>query len=229
MRFLIRRDARLVDRYREQRASLAAERSRLAFQREEAVRWATEERAREQDLIAAKGREAALLAQASENRRGLAARAEELLAKERRLAALMGSLMPGAGEGGAGPPLSDYRGLLDWPLRGTVSERFGTRLDPRYGTRIPYNGIEISGPPGTEVAAVFPGKVLFAAPLEGYGPTVVVLHAGRAFTLYAGLERLLVSSEDVLSLGQPVGISAGRLYFEIRLESRAQDPLDWLR
>ncbi|MFQ5350807.1 MAG: murein hydrolase activator EnvC family protein, partial [Thermoanaerobaculia bacterium] len=79
------------------------------------------------------------------------------------------------------------------------------------------------------VRAIYPGRVVFAAPFEGYGQTVVVQHPGRVFTLYAGLARLGVRQDDIIKLGQTVGPAAARLYFEIREENRPVDPLDWLR
>ena len=82
---------------------------------------------------------------------------------------------------------------------------------------------------GAEVRVVFPGKVLFAAPFQGYGLTAVVHHPGRVFSLYAGLEELKVGAEDVLSLGQVIGIAKDTLYFEIREENRPVDPAQWLR
>jgi len=79
------------------------------------------------------------------------------------------------------------------------------------------------------VLVVYPGKVVFAAPFEGYGPTVVVQHAGRAFTLYAGLAEVSVARDDMLSLQQPVGRADAGLYFEIRVENRPENPLSWMR
>jgi septal ring factor EnvC (AmiA/AmiB activator) len=95
---------------------------------------------------------------------------------------------------------------------------------------VPHNGIEIAPERGgAAVQAVYPGKVLYAAPFQGYGPTVVVHHAGRVFTLYAGLGELRVGEGDVLELGDPVGTAAGPLYFEIRSENLPEDPERWLR
>lgn len=231
LRFLVRRDAESVERYVERRDRLAAERKTLLARREEAERWATEETARRDEVASLERRQARLLEQLSRERRELSAEVEDLERRERRLTELMVSLGRLAGDEAleSGTPIEEYRGVLDWPMDGEITAGFGPRLDPRYGTRVPHNGIELSGASGQEVHAVFPGKVLFAAPLEGYGQTVVVLHPGRAFTLYAGLERLLVSSDDVISLGEPVGVAPGRLYFEIRLDKRPRNPLDWLR
>jgi septal ring factor EnvC (AmiA/AmiB activator) len=128
-----------------------------------------------------------------------------------------------------GTPLQEFRGVLDWPVAGEVVGGFGPRRDPRYRTEVPHNGVELTTRPGSAVRAIYPGKVLFADALEGYGPTVVVHHAGRVFSLYAGLASLGVGKDDMLSLGQPVGAAAERLYFEIRVDNRPENPLDWLR
>jgi len=82
---------------------------------------------------------------------------------------------------------------------------------------------------GAEVVAVYPGKVVYAAPFQGYGPTVVVQHAGRVFTLYAGLSSISVARDSLLSLRQPLGRAASSLYFEIRVENRPEDPSQWIR
>ena len=228
LRYLVRRDAKAIDRYVESRDALEQQRQVLVAQREEAERWAAEERSRRDRLVAVRRRQQRLLEEASRERRELARRADELEAKERRLARLI-SALAAASDALDGEPIQEFQGVLDWPVEGEVTTGFGPRLDPRYGTRVPHTGIEIASEPGREAAAVYPGKVLFAAPLEGYGPTVVMLHPGRVFTLYAGLTDLRVSSEDVLSLGSMVGTTSERLYFEIRVENRPQDPLRWLR
>ena len=78
--------------------------------------------------------------------------------------------------------------------------------------------------------AVYPGKVVYAAPFEGYGPTVVVQHAGRAFTLYAGLDGGVGGAGRSAIVGQPCSAArATSLYFEIRVDNRPEDPERWLR
>lgn len=229
LRYLVRRDADAIRRFVESREALEEERQVLVARREEAERWAAEERTRRDRLVAVRRRQQGLLDEAAAERRDLARRAEELERKERRLTDLIHALAAAQDTVLEGRTIQQFEGVLDWPLEGEVTAGFGPRLDPRYGTKVPHNGIEIAVPAGTPAAAVYPGKVLFAAPLEGYGPTVVMLHPGRVFTLYAGLANLRVSSEDVVALGDVVGTSADRLYFEIRVDNRPQDPLRWLR
>ncbi|MFP3941078.1 MAG: murein hydrolase activator EnvC family protein [Thermoanaerobaculia bacterium] len=229
LRFLVRRDARAVGRYVEAREALVAQRQRLEGERREVERWLAEAESRHRQLAAARSRQARLLARARSERRELAARAEDLVDKERKLSNLLDALYGRAPRSLSGTPIQDFRGVLDWPVEGEVTLGFGPRTDPTYRTEVPHNGIEIApGRPG-EVRAVYPGKVLYAAPFEGYGPTVVVHHAGSVFTLYAGLEELRAGRGDVLELGDPVGSASGRIYFEIRRENRPEDPLAWLR
>jgi septal ring factor EnvC (AmiA/AmiB activator) len=229
MRYLAHRDRAAVERYQRAKDDLAGERQRLLVQRREAETWIRDERARRQQLMAARGRKAALLARVEGERRALAARTTELADRERRLASFLDFLYGRATSSPAGTPMQQFRGVLDWPAEGRVTSGFGSILDPRYRTRVPHNGVDLAVAPGAEVKAVFPGKVLFAAPFQGYGNTVVVQHPGRIFTLYAGLAAMRVGMEDMVSLGDAVGLAAEKLYFEIRVENRPEDPLVWLR
>lgn len=230
LRFLVRRDARAVDRYLETRERLEGERRRLEAERAEVDRWLAEAESRRRELAAARGRQDRLLARARAEREELAERAESLIDKERKLSNLVDFLYGRTSAPLAGRPIQEFRGVLDWPVPGRVTVPFGPRTDPRYRTAVPHNGVEIDPEPAAgPVRAVYPGRVLYAAPFQGYGPTVVVHHAGRVFTLYAGLGELRVGRGDVLELGDPVGTAAGPLYFEIRRENRPEDPTEWLR
>lgn len=229
MRYLARRDRQTFDRYREARGRLARERDRLVAEREERERWIEREGARRRELFEIRRRKAALLARMEKEGEALEERASELAERESKLSALLDLLYgrnPGALEGA---PIQRFRGEIDWPAAGRVTAGFGHRLDPRYRTRVPHNGIDIATAPAAEVRAVFPGKVVYAAPFQGYGNTVVVHHPGRVFTLYAGLTDLRKSTGDMVSLGDVVGLASSSLYFEIRVENRPDDPLSWLR
>jgi murein hydrolase activator len=229
MRYLARRDRQAVDRYQEARRRLAGERDRLLVERREAEAWIAREGSRRQALVAARQRKAQLLARVERENRALAERATELADKEKKLANFLDFLYGRSTEVPAGTPMQQFRGVLDWPLRARVTTGFGPRLDPRYQTRVPHNGIDLATTPGAEVRTVFAGKVLFAAPFQGYGTTVIVHHPGRVFTLYAGLSELRVAPQGMVSLGDVVGLATDKLYFEIRVENRPEDPLTWLR
>jgi septal ring factor EnvC (AmiA/AmiB activator) len=230
LRYLVRRDAVAVERYVGTREQLLGERRVLEGERREVERWLAEAEGRRAQLAAARRRQAQLLARARADRAELAERTEGLQDKERKLSALLDSLYGRAETPLSGRPMEEFQGVLDWPVEGRVELGFGPRTDPRYRTEIPHNGIDVAPEeqPG-RVRAVYPGEVLYAAPFEGYGRTVVLHHAGRVFTLYAGLDELLVERGDVLELGAAVGTASGRVYFEIRKENRPEDPLRWLR
>lgn len=229
LRFLVRRDARAFDRYSAARERVALERDKAAAWRAEAEEWFGREEARGSELSRLRRRQELLVARLGGERRALAAQAAELEDREAKLSNFLDFLYGRSGSSLSGRPIQEFRGVLDWPVPGRVTTGFGPRLDPRYGTRVPHNGLELAVERGAEVEAVYPGKVLFAAPFRGYGPTVIVHHPGRVFTLYAGLAELSVGRDAVVALGDVVGIADDTLYFEIRVENRPEDPRAWLR
>ncbi|MCX6543238.1 MAG: peptidoglycan DD-metalloendopeptidase family protein [Acidobacteria bacterium] len=143
-----------------------------------------------------------------------------------------------AGEA-AGPlalPLRPFRGDLDWPLDGRVLAPFGQQFaQPRPGTTGISNGIRIGAAPGAPVHVIHEGTVVFAEPFTGFGNLVIVDHGGQAWTMYGTLSTMTVSAGTRVIRGQSVG-SAGTspdgvasIYFELRVDGKAVDPLQWLR
>jgi septal ring factor EnvC (AmiA/AmiB activator) len=131
-------------------------------------------------------------------------------------------------------PIRPFRGDLPWPIRGVVSERFGKAPSGRFGTTIVRNGIEVSAKEGTPVTAVHEGTVAYAAPFTGFGTLVIVDHGQSAFTLYGHLSEAGVSAGTNVNRGTRLG-SLGQspsggaaLYFEVRIDGRPVDPLQWL-
>ncbi|MBV8202793.1 MAG: peptidoglycan DD-metalloendopeptidase family protein, partial [Acidobacteria bacterium] len=228
MRYLVRHDREAVASYQQAKERLARRRDQLAAERQERDRWLGWEQARRRELVAARQRKAALVARVERERSVLASRAVELTDRERKLAAFLDLLYGRSDTALAGTPMQQFRGILEWPAAGKVVERFGPRLDPRYHTQVPHNGIDLATTAGSEVKAVYPGKVLYAAAFEGYGLTVVMHHPGRVLTLYAGLAELRRAKDDMVSLAEPVGLASERLYFEIRVENHPEDPVSWL-
>jgi septal ring factor EnvC (AmiA/AmiB activator) len=130
--------------------------------------------------------------------------------------------------------IEPFRGALDWPVAGPVLSRFG-RGTTRTGDPIDRSGIEIGAADGAEVRAVHAGTVSFAAPFAGFGTLVIVDHGGDAFTLYGHLRESAVTAGAQLERGAVVG-RTGRtpegteaIYFEVRIDGRAVNPLLWLR
>ena len=229
LRFLVRRDQTTIEHYTETRDRLTAQRQRLDAERQEMALWQAREQERRDTLATLRQRHQRMLAAVARERKRLHEEAQELQDKERRFARLIESLSGGLLKPLDGAPLQDFRGALDWPFRGKVTSPFGPRLDPRYRTEVPHNGIDVATLAGAEVRSIFPGQVLYSSVFEGYGPMVVLHHPGRAFTLYAGLAELAVGKGDEVALGAVLGTATEVLYFEIRVDNQPRDPLKWLR
>lgn len=228
LRYLAQRDTEALRDYLATFERLTERREAIAARAAELEQWLAAERERQQELERLKRRQAGLLAEVEREERTMAARTERLVERERKLTELIDLLAAGQ-VAPEGAPIGRFQGVLDWPVRGRVRTGFGPQLDPRYGTKVPHNGLEIALAAPTGVRAIYAGRVLYAAPLEGYGLTVILLHPGQVFSLYAGLAELEVAAEDVVSLGQVVGLASSGLYFEIRVENRPVDPIGWLR
>ncbi len=176
---------------------------------------------------------AALVARIDAQRDLNAQLAGELDAARARLAATVSSLSPGAAPA---LPFRPFRGALDWPVPGVVATRFGLDRSSRYGTTIARNGIEIGAQAGTAVVAVHEGTIAYAAPFTGFGPLVIVDHGARSYTLYGYLASLDVTKGARVDKGArlgAVGLAPGTgrpaLYFEVRVDGKPSDPLQWLR
>jgi septal ring factor EnvC (AmiA/AmiB activator) len=85
------------------------------------------------------------------------------------------------------------------------------------------------------VTAVHAGKVAFADQFTGFGRLVIVEHGQGVFSLYGHLESLAVTRGVQVPAGAVLGTSGrtpgGRdaVYFELRIDGRPVDPLQWLK
>lgn len=131
-------------------------------------------------------------------------------------------------------PIRPFKGDLPWPIAGPVSAQFGRVPSGRFGTSIVRNGIEVSTVEGTLATAVHEGTVAYAAPFSGFGTLVIVDHGDSAFTLYGHLLDAVVTAGTTVSRGAPLGRvglapSGGvALYFEVRIDGRPVNPVQWL-
>jgi len=159
--------------------------------------------------------------------------AGELDAARAKLGATVSSLTPGVAPA---LPFRPFRGALDWPVIGAVASRFGVDRSSKYGTAVARNGVEIASQPAAPVVCVHEGTVAYAAPFTGFGPLVIVDHGDRAYTLYGYLGTLGVTKGARVDKGAQLGTvgtapATGRptLYFEVRVDGKPSDPLQWLK
>ena len=131
-------------------------------------------------------------------------------------------------------PIRPFRGDLDWPVAGRMLTPFGRRGDSV--ARAPgQTGVQFAVDEGLPVRAVHDGTVAFAGPFTGYGNLVIVDHGAQTFSLYGQLGAPQVERGAAIERGQVVG-TAGRIlagipgmYFEMRVDGKPVDPLEWLR
>jgi murein hydrolase activator len=152
--------------------------------------------------------------------------AGELQQAQQRLQSSVAQMAAGGTVPAVGLPLRPFQGALPWPAEGVVMKRF----DRQSGS-----GMELSLPEGEEIRAVHDGTVAFADQFTGYGNLVIVDHGDRAYSLYGHLATLSVRRGDRVSPSSTVGL-AGRnpagnpsLYFELRVDGKPVDPLQWLK
>jgi septal ring factor EnvC (AmiA/AmiB activator) len=124
---------------------------------------------------------------------------------------------------------------LPWPLEGPVLTRFGMQRHPQLGTMVFRRGIEIEARDGQAVRAVEGGQVAYADWYKGYGKLVILDHGNGFYTLYGNLSRLDLGKGERVAKGQVIGLTGetgglkgSKLYFEIRRNGEAQDPIAWL-
>jgi septal ring factor EnvC (AmiA/AmiB activator) len=220
------------------RRTLAAERQALAdLERQHADVAAGQQaatRARSDLDAAVRARNQAIAA--LDTRRDLAAQfVAELERAQASLQQTVATLDGASPQAAAALPFRPFRGDLDWPARGPVLTRFGPSRHDRFGTSIVRNGIEIGAAEGTPARAVHGGTVAYAAPFAGFGTLVIVDHGDRAFTLYGHLGESTLARGARIGRGEVIGAvglaPAGQsaLYFEVRIDGRPVDPLQWLR
>lgn len=127
--------------------------------------------------------------------------------------------------------LAKQRGKLPWPLKGRVLHRYGSTQSGQAD----WKGMVIDANYEQPVKAVYPGKVVFADYLRGYGLVMLIDHGKGDMTLY-GYNQVLTKKEgDKVTAGETIalagdtgGQSRASVYFELRRNSRTENPQRWL-
>ncbi|MGR5451468.1 murein hydrolase activator EnvC family protein [Vibrio sp. PNB22_3_1] len=128
--------------------------------------------------------------------------------------------------------IAKQRGKLPWPLKGHVLHNFGTKQTGQVNRK----GMVLSASYGQQVKAVYPGTVVFAEYLRGYGLVVLIDHGKGDMTLYGYNQALTKKEGDKVTAGEVIALAGdtggqdrASLYFEIRRNSEAQNPKSWLK
>lgn len=134
------------------------------------------------------------------------------------------------------PSLSGLNIPSAWPVRGEITGGFGQRMDPLSGEGAFHNGVDISAPTGTEVAATADGVVIFADRESGYGKEILLDHGAGITTRYGHLSQIYVVVGQQVTQGQVIG-AVGRtgkttgphLHYEVRINQTPVNPSKYLR
>jgi septal ring factor EnvC (AmiA/AmiB activator) len=123
------------------------------------------------------------------------------------------------------------KGRLSYPVEGTLSRRFGSRL-PESGMRS--EGLFFNTLGSVSVKSIFRGRVIFADFLKGYGLLIIVDHGDNHISLYGHNDRLIKKVGDIVSSGETIansgvtgGLKSHGLYFEIRDNATPVDASKW--
>ena len=128
------------------------------------------------------------------------------------------------------------KGRLPWPLeKGIIVSSFGIQKNKAIsGVETKNNGIDFSTDPGQNCRVIFDGKISRIFFIKGKGKAVLVNH-GNFFTVYSGLENIVVKSGDKVISKQTIGTiitsettKETKLHFEIWKGKETQNPVKWL-
>lgn len=231
LRWLARVDSRTTDELAGLQAELDAQRARLTEARDELSALRLQRSFEEQELQRSLDTEAALLTRVRSEQSARLKLESEMAAAVEQAQALLDQLERQRAEQTALVENHHFvvnKGRLPWPARGKLINRFGSQVDPRYGTRTANRGIDIATSSRTRVLTIWEGTVAFADQFTGYGRMAIIDHGGGFYTLYGNLEEVLVTVGERVATSQAVGLSRDFVHFELRRQGQATDPLEWL-
>ncbi|OBQ57535.1 murein hydrolase activator EnvC family protein [Halodesulfovibrio spirochaetisodalis] len=129
----------------------------------------------------------------------------------------------------AGSNISLLKGVLPWPAKGIISQRFRPKRKP------PVRGVGIALQEGSMVRAVAGGRVVHNDVLRGFGRVVIIMHGEEYYSLYAFLAISNLQVGSVVKPKQIIGeagfypaVDGTGLYFELRFHQKAINPETWL-
>ena len=117
------------------------------------------------------------------------------------------------------------------PLDGEIITKFGIKSDG-----VMNEGIYIEADYGTIVKSSADGEVIFVGSnLKDFGKLLIVKHSENLITSYAHLSKIYVHEGEIITRGQPIAevgssgkVTKSQLYFEIRQDNEALDPITYL-
>jgi len=129
----------------------------------------------------------------------------------------------------------EKKGTLPPPVAGVLVALFQQDVTNSLGISKKSDGIAIKAPNSSKVKAIFPGTVVFAGYLRGYGNTIIVHHGFQYYSITSRVEGIAVEKNQTVKTGSILGetgetatLMEEGTYFEIRHGSTSLDPTQWL-
>lgn len=255
MKSVIGNDRRLFDDYNAKIAELSVLKNKLEADASRKEKLMAGIAHKKQEIEDEKEKKATYLSKVRQDKQSYLASLRELQANARRLQSMVEKLEAmsrksytsnpekSAPKGAPRdlPPVPDkgfgsQRGRLSLPASGNIVGRFGRQKHPEFNSYTVSNGISIAAPAGSDIRAVYEGKVIFADYFKGYGNMVIIDHGGGFFSLYAHTSRIgrrvgaqVARNETVASVGDVDSPRGPMLYFELRYQGKPVDPAPWFR
>lgn len=233
--YMSRQRSGVIATMRELMQQLELTRAELVEQAEELARLEEDAAEKVADLESTRRERGELVARISRELAGKDSELKKLVAQEAELDQLMKALarvlpaMPDVDS----EPFAGQAAKLSWPARGPVLKRFGQR---RADGKLKWQGVLLGAPAGSDVQAVYHGRVVFSDWLDGMGLLMIIEHGDGYMSLYGHNQELLrevgewVGPGDVIAhVGDSGGKTEAGLYFEIRKNGDPVNPSRWVR
>lgn len=184
------------------------------------------------DTRAERGRLVARIAEDIANKDAEIDRLQAQAAELGELVAALARILPDMPDVDA-EPFAGQTDRLAWPTKGSIVKRFG---ESRADGRLKWQGVLLGAPAGSDVRAVYHGRVVFSDWLDGMGLLMIIEHGDGYMSLYGHNQDLLkdvgewvVPDEMIAHVGDSGGRPTAGLYFEIRKNGEPVNPGKWIR
>lgn len=129
-------------------------------------------------------------------------------------------------------PFIKLKGKLNLPVEGRIRHAYG---ETGSSGKLRWQGITITASQGSDVHAIYHGRVAFADWLRNFGWLIIIDHGDGYMSLYGHNEALYkdvgewVDKDEVIAtMGNSGGQNQAGLYFEIRHNGKPRNPNQWL-
>lgn len=217
-----------IEQIHEASAAIVAEQTKLQENRERLAQ-------RRQSLEVEQGKRSELLASLGQQSRSEEQRLKQRQAERAALDKLIKSLdeaVTSIPTPAGNQPFTQAKGKLPLPVQGTIKARYGSQRGD--DARLKWDGLLIGAREGAPVHAIHGGRVVFAEWLRGSGLLMILDHGNGYLSLYGHNQSLLREvgtwvkpGETIATVGSSGGLGSPTLYFSIRHQGRALDPLAW--